>query len=266
MILVFGIFLVALVMTIAGRGGGNFYVPLLVLSGMSMHRAAATGQCILFLTTVAASLVFHTHKTVDWRLLLLLQPSVSLPALAGGYSAHLLPGGGLKIVFAGLLVLTAFLMLRPSEEILANTNRKQFGFWHRQFGDYEYVVNLWMVLPVGAAVGFIAGMVGISGGSFLDPLMVLACGVPMRVAVGTSNAMVSATALMGWIGHSAAGDFTASGIAPLIIAAVVGGLLGGMLSLRVQPVVLKKVFAYTTLAAAALMTVDAYMSRTGPGR
>lgn len=41
-------------------------------------------------------------------------------------------------------------------------------------------------------------MVGVSGGSFLVPLMVLACYVPMHVAVGTASTLIAAIALMGF--------------------------------------------------------------------
>jgi len=39
-------------------------------------------------------------------------------------------------------------------------------------------------------------MVGVSGGSFLVSLMVLACGVSMHTAVGTASTLIAATAFM----------------------------------------------------------------------
>ena len=250
---------ISVVMSMTGRGGGNFYVPILVACGLGMLAAATTGQCILFSTAVAASLVFHKSRSIDWKLALAIDPPTDVMALVGGYYAHLLPGGALKFVFAGLLVIAGFFMLKPAKDRpLANRNR--FGFWHRRFGEHEYVVNLWLVLPITAIAGLVAGMVGISGGSFKVPLMILACGVPVRVAVGTSAAMVAATALMGLVGHSAAGDFNATWAIPLSAAAVVGGVLGGALSLKTKPKNLKKVFAYTTLAAALFMVVNACLS------
>jgi len=253
------ILIISVVMSMTGRGGGNFYVPILVACGLGMLQAATTGQCILVSTAVAASLVFHKSRTIDWKLALVIDPPTDVMALVGGYYAHLLGGGALKFTFAGLLVIAGFFMLRPAKDRpLINKNR--VGFWHRRFGEYEYVVNLWLVLPITAITGLVAGVVGISGGSFKIPLMVLACGVPMRVAVGTSSAMVAATALMGLVGHSAAGDFNAAWAIPLSAVAVTGGLLGGALSLKTNPKNIKKVFAYTTLAAALFMMVNACLS------
>ena len=41
------IFLIAVFMTMAGRGGGNFYVIVQVFAGVSMQLAASTGQFIM---------------------------------------------------------------------------------------------------------------------------------------------------------------------------------------------------------------------------
>jgi len=99
-----------------------------------------------------------------------------------------------------------------------------------------------------------------AGGSFKIPPMVLIWGVPMRIAIGTSSAMVAATALMGFISHSAAGGLNLAWALPAAAAAVVGGLLGGPPSLKTDPDRLKKLFAYTTLAAALLMVTNAVLS------
>ena len=38
------IFIVAITMTMVGKGGGNFYVVILAIANIPMHQAAATGQ------------------------------------------------------------------------------------------------------------------------------------------------------------------------------------------------------------------------------
>jgi len=258
-IAIIAILVVSVLMSMTGRGGGNFYVPVLIACGLGMLQAATTSQCILVSTTVAAAVIFQKNRSIDWKLALIIDPPTDAMALAGGYYAHLLPGGILKIVFAALLVLSGLLMLRPAKN-RRHSDKNRFGFWHRKFGEHEYEVNLWLALPITAAIGLVAGMVGISGGSFKVPLMVLACGVPMRVAVGTSSAMVAATAFMGLIGHSAAGDFNLLWAIPLSITAVIGGILGGVFSVKTRPENLKKLFAYSTLAAALFMAINAYLS------
>jgi len=161
---------------------------------------------------------------------------------------------------AGLLVLAGFLMLIKIKERPIHTGKK-FGYWHRNFQGQSYVVNLWYTIPITALAGLAAGAVGISCGSFKVPLMVLLCGVPMRIAVGTSSAMVAATAIMGFIGHASQGHFEPKGAIPFAVIAVLGGLLGGKFALKTKSEKLKKIFAYTTLVAALFMLFNALFSR-----
>lgn len=253
------VFIIAIVMAMTGRGGGNFYVPVLIASGAAIHQAATTAQLILVATAIAALLIFQKHRTVDWKLALVIDPPTDVMAFIGGYYAHIFSGMVLKFVFAGLLVLATFVMLHPVTK-RTNGDKKRFGFWRRKYGSYRYVVNLWLALPITAATGFVAGMVGVSGGSFKIPLMVLVCGVPMRIAVGTSSAMVAATALMGFFGHTIGGDFDPTWAIPLAVVAVLGGLFGGKFSIRTSPENLKRIFTYTTLVAAIFMVLNALLS------
>lgn len=257
-IAILSILVISVLMSMTGRGGGNFYVPVLVACGLPMLQAATSAQCILLCTAMAAALVFQKGRSIDWKLAMVIDPPTDVMALVGGYYAHLLPGGVLKFVFAGLLLLSGLFMLRPVKN-RPLLKKKKFGFWHCKFGEYEYDVNLWLALPVTAVTGLIAGMVGISGGSFKVPLMVIGCGVPMRVAVGTSSAMVAATAFMGMVGHWAAGDFNTLWTVPMSAAAITGGLVGGVFSLKTKPKNLKNIFAFTTFGAALFMVINSWL-------
>ncbi|MBN2412849.1 sulfite exporter TauE/SafE family protein [candidate division KSB1 bacterium] len=252
------VFLLGCIMSMLGRGGGNFYVPLLLASGFSMTAAAANAQLILMTTALLATVVFQKYKTVDWKLALVLDPATDIMAFLGGYFAHHFMSVYLKCLFALLLMISAFFMLKPIRQKKRDTRQKA-GYWSRSFGQYQYQVNLWLAIPMTAAIGFLAGMLGISGGSFKIPLMVLMCGVPMHVAVGTSSAMVAFTALMGFSGHALAGDFQAKWILPLVSAAALGGLLGGKISIKVPPQRLKMLFVFTTILATFFMAANAFL-------
>ena len=181
-------------------------------------------------------------------------------ALFGGYLSAYVGGMELKLIMSGLLVIAGFCMFLKLKD-RSGAQPKRFGFWRRKFGDEEYTVNLWLALPVTAATGLAAGAVGISGGSFKVPLMVLACGVPMRIAVGTSSVMVAATAAMGLAGHAAQGHFNPHWALPMACVAVLGGIIGSRFALKTKPKNLKTLFAFTSLAAAAFMAFNAFLSK-----
>jgi len=249
-------FLVAVFMTMAGRGGGNFYVILQVLAGASMGLAASTGQFLMFSTAFAAMFIFSKHKTVSWPMAVFIGLTTSLMAFVGGVSASSFSGTSLKLIFSFMLVVASIFMLFPVRERKGDLP-SGLGFWRIRYDGEEYVINFWVALPVALATGFVAGMVGVSGGSFLIPLMVLGCRLPMHVAVGTASVMVAATALMGFLGHLASGGVDLSWVLPQAVMAILGGLIGSRLALKTKPRFLKLVFAVTTMVAAGLMFFNA---------
>lgn len=253
------IFCIATLMTMTGRGGGNFYVLALVLSGLTMHQAAAAGQFILFISAISATLIFGRSRKVEWKLVLILGSLTALTAFFGGLFSQYFSGKTLKFVFAFLLLIAAFLMLRPVKKRKVSSEKK-LGIWNLISNGNEYQINLKFALPLIIATGFGAGMVGVSGGSFLVPLMVLACGVPMDLAVGTSTTMVAGTALMGFIGHTLSGDFIPKTAIVLALAAAAGGLIGGSFALKTKPKMLKMLFALTSIGAALIIIFNALIT------
>jgi uncharacterized protein len=86
--------------------------------------------------------------------------------------------------------------------------------------------------------------------------MVMLCGIPMEIAIGTSSAMVTATALIGFLGHSINGQFDPQLAIPLAIVAIIGGVLGSKYAIKSKPKNLKNIFAATNLIAAVAMIIN----------
>jgi hypothetical protein len=255
------IFIVAVAMTMVGKGGGNFYIVILAIANVPMHEAATTGQFILFSASVAAMIVFQKNKTVSWVLAVLIGIFTSLSALGGGYFSHLFSGFSLKLIFAVMLLVAGIVMLIPVSEKHAISKSKHLGIISITSGTEIYTVNLWIAIPITVLTGFCSGMVGVSGGSFLVPLMVLACGVSMHTAVGTASTLIAITAFMGFTGHAVQGDFNPSWAIPLALTTVIGGILGGKFALKTKHKHLKQLFAYTNWLAALFMVINALHSK-----
>ena len=257
------ILIVAVTMTMVGKGGGNFYVVILALANIPMHQAATTGQFILFAASVAALIVFQKNKIVAWPLALFIGSLTALSALAGGYWSGLLSGFLLKIIFSCMLAIAGAMMLIPVSRNSVLSNDPHFGYWSVKSGGETYVVNIWIALPVTVLTGLASGMVGVSGGSFLVPLMVVACSVPMHIAVGTASTLIAITAFMGFVGHAVQGDFNPSLALPLAMITIAGGLLGGKFAIKTKPKHLKELFAYTNWVASLFMLINALYYRAG---
>jgi uncharacterized protein len=251
------ILVVAITMTMVGKGGGNFYVVILAMANVPMHQAATTGQFILFTASIAAMVIFQKNKSVSWALAILIGTFTALSALVGGYFSHLFSGFSLKLVFAAMLLVAGGVMLIPVPTDKKAPNEGSAGVIRIKSCGETHRVNLWVALPVTVLTGVSSGMVGVSGGSFLVPLMVLACGVPMHTAVGTASTLIAATALMGFTGHAIQGDFNPTWAIPLAVITVIGGVIGGKFALKTKPKHLKKLFAFTNWLAAIFMIINA---------
>lgn len=250
------IFALTVVMIMSGRGGGNFYVAAFVLLGVPMHTASTTSQFILLVSALMGAIVFGKARTMSWPLVIFFSALNASMAFVGGFMAHSFGGTLLKIILSVLLFIAGIAMLFPEKQA-HKAAVSRFGHWNIQEGDNLYVINLWVAVPLTLATGFFSGMVGISGGSFLVPLMVVGCGVPVRTAVGTATAMLAATALTGLVGNALHGGFDMALALPCGAVAVIGGLIGSKIALKTKPKSLKTISGILTIIAAIFMLANA---------
>ncbi len=89
----------------------------------------------------------------------------------------------------------------------------------------EISTNVFLLLGLGGAVGFLSGMFGIGGGFLMTPLLIF-LGIPPTVAVGTGTNLIVASSVSGMMAHWRRGnvDFRMGGI--FLIGGVGGAWLG----------------------------------------
>jgi uncharacterized membrane protein YfcA len=254
------ILLLAVFMVMTGHGGGNFFIIALVLAGIDMHIAATSVQFILFTAALFAMLAFGRRKFVEWKLAVLMGMLIGISAFAGGLFSKYVDEKPLKLILSVLLFVLAILMMKPVKEKKTQEFKTGWKYWSAKSFDNTatYYINLLIVVPIVLSFGFVAGMVGISGGSFMVPLLVLSCSVPIKNAVATASTLVAVSALFGFAGHVISGHFDYRIAVPLAIGGAIGGLIGGSIAIKSKPKLLKILFAVTTLAAAVIM---AYTNR-----
>ncbi|MFA7115979.1 MAG: sulfite exporter TauE/SafE family protein [Bacteroidales bacterium] len=247
------IMVIAFFMTMTGRGGGNFYMLALVISGVSMKVGAPASQFILMCSSLMAAIFFSKHKMNHWKLIIVLGVLIFISAMAGGYFGGLFNEKILKIVFAIIMFIAAIFILKKPK--LRPRKEKAWIIDLTSNGE-TYQVNLIITIPIVLATGFLSGMVGVSGGSFLVPLMLLTMNIPMQIAVGTSTTLVSLSAAAGFIGHLGAGAVDWSLALPLAIGGIIGGFAGAKVALKSKPKNLKYLFAGTQFVASILMIIN----------
>jgi len=254
------VLILAIPFSMVGQGGGSTYVPVLLVAGMSFYTASTTSLFIIMMASLGATLVFGRKKTVDWKLLFAIVPLAILGSFAGGYVAQFVSVTVLKIIFAAVLIIAAFFMLRPVKEGQTPSFMPRWKPWNRTCGEHQYQVSMGLLIPAMGLAGFIAGMIGVGGGLFVLPLLILLFGCPTRIAIGVSSTYVGIAALPGFVGHLVGGSAFNIWIAlPLAAAAFAGASLGPRLSLKTSLPRLRVILAIVLIALAVWMAVNIFM-------
>ena len=90
----------------------------------------------------------------------------------------------------------------------------------------EMSVNVFLLIGMGAAVGFLSGMFGVGGGFLMTPLLIF-IGVPPPVAVGSEANQIAATSVSGVLAHWRRGNVDFK-MGLVLLAGGVVGAVGGV--------------------------------------
>lgn len=104
---------------------------------------------------------------------------------------------------------------------------------------------------IGLAGGLVSGLFGVGGGVLFVPLLILLLNMNTHVAVGTSLAAIVPTALVGGFRHLRVGQVDLKTALFLALFAMAGAWLGAGISLGLDIVALRKLFALFLVVLAA---------------
>ncbi|HZB89628.1 MAG TPA: sulfite exporter TauE/SafE family protein [Terracidiphilus sp.] len=217
-------FLIALFIALTGVGAGTVTVPILVLF-LNVPAAVAVGIGLMFSAAVKLILVpaQMVRGTIAWRTLgFMLLGGIPGVLIGSLLLKHLVTAGSqntLNAILGAILVGTASWQLlfsfRPMKEHTARADRSP--------------LLAWLMLPVGAEVGFSSAGAGALGSAALLSLTPLA---PAQV-VGTDIAFGFLVSLAGsgahWFSHAEAPSL----LLRLIAGGVIGAIFGTVLSTHV---------------------------------
>lgn len=92
----------------------------------------------------------------------------------------------------------------------------------------EMSVNVFLILGMGGAIGFLSGLFGVGGGFLMTPLLIF-IGVPPAVAVGTEANQIVASSVSGVLAHWRRGNVDIKMGVVLLIGGLIGSFLGVIL-------------------------------------
>jgi uncharacterized membrane protein YfcA len=134
----------------------------------------------------------------------------------------------------------------------------------------DFILYLSVLLLTGALVGFASGLLGVGGGFIMVPIqffLLTSLGVDpttaIRVAFGTSLAVILPTAISGALGHARRGAVLFRPMMLMGISGLIAALIGGTVAANTPGVYLKIIFGILVLISGIWMLIAKYPEISG---
>ena len=112
-----------------------------------------------------------------------------------------------------------------------------------------------IAIALGVGTGIVSGMLGVGGGIFMVPGMVLFLGMTQHVAEGTSLLVIIPTALVGAFTHFRHGYVLLLAAAILGAGGILGALIGSHIALAVPSHTLRIIFVVYLILMGVRMVI-----------
>ena len=236
--LVILICLVALVYASVGHGGASGYLATMSLLAYTPTAMASSALLLNLLVASTACLTFWRAGHGSFQLL--------WPFIVGSVPGALI-GGWLPVsartygwlLAAALLVAAGRLCLPSIRQV-------------------ELLVRprLFSAVSVGVGIGLLSGVVGVGGGIFLSPLMMLLRWADPKQTAAASAGFIVANSAAGLTGRFMAGRLVMGSLVPLVVAAFAGGVVGSRLGANhFSGVWLRRLLAVVLVVAAGKLAL-----------
>lgn len=232
-------FIIAFTYSSVGLGGGSAYTALMAVVGINTLAIPMISLTLnLFVTTIGSyNFIRNRHGKIKLILPFLIS---SMPM------AYL--GGSLKIspdIFHWLLLVSlVFVALRiyfwQNTTIKLNLNQKE-----------KIIISL----LAGSILGLIAGIVGIGGGIYLVPLIIILGLGTEKEAAACGVIFIWLNSFSGLLARLQHNPIDLTSYIPLIVAVLIGGTLGSFMgSSKFSPKVMEKILGSVILITIFLLT------------
>ncbi len=225
------LFLIALMYSSVGHGGGSGYLALMALAGISVAWSKPIVLCMNCVVSLIAFVQYFRSGYFNTRLFLW----VAITSIPAAYLGALMPlsDHSYRILLGSVLLLVSLRFLIP---LPSPSGEKK--------------APVYLLLLIGAGIGFLSGMIGIGGGVLLTPLVLLMGWAPMKQTASVSALFIFVNSVSGLLALFKKGISFDYQSCILLLVACGGGLLGSWLGARKWNVeILRKVLSIGLMIA-----------------
>ncbi|MFA6288747.1 MAG: sulfite exporter TauE/SafE family protein [Opitutaceae bacterium] len=205
--LILPLFVVAVLYGAVGHGGASGYLAVMALAGIAPAVMKPTALTLNLAVSLIGTVLFFRAGHFAWRLFWPFAVT-SIPfAFLGGRLD--LPTHVFKLVLALALGFAALRLLLPAPKAT----------------DLRPAPFVWLLIA-GAIMGLASGLIGVGGGIFLTPLLLLARWSDTKTAAAVSAPFIFVNSAAGLAGHSASLHNLPAAWPLLALTVVIGGFIG----------------------------------------
>lgn len=230
-LIILAIFIVAVLYSSVGHGGASGYLAVMALLSAPPLQTRPSALVLNLFVASIGTFQFARAGFFSWSLFWPFAVTSMPFAFIGGMIS--LPTNVHKIVLGVVLLLAA---LRLAWKLTSSDEIKQ--------------PKLAVCLAIGAIIGLLSGLVGVGGGIFLTPILLLGNWSETKTAAGVSAAFILVNSAAGLAGNYAQVTTLPREVWFWIAAAVGGGIVGSTLGAKkFDSLTLRRVLAAVLLFA-----------------
>lgn len=263
-----------------GVGGGFLITPLLIFYNIPPAIAVATGANQVIASSFSGALAHLKRGTVDIKLgLVLLVGGIFGSTIGAAVFAFLRAFGQLDLVVSllyvaflgtvgGMMLIESLNAIRQARSGSPPALRRpgQHNWIHKlplkmRFRTSKLFVSVIPVLGLGAAIGFLAAIMGVGGGFIMVPAMIYLLKVPTNVVIGTSLFQIMFVTAYTTIVQSTFNQTVDIVLAFLLmVGGVAGAQYGAKIGQKLRGDQLRALLALLVLAVAVRLAFDLFVA------
>jgi uncharacterized membrane protein YfcA len=214
-------FAISFVYSSVGFGGGSSYTAILILAGISIFSVPPIS---LVLNVIVSCMAFLSYIKAQY-----FSPKLSLPFLSSipfaFYTGQMiLPQKTITIIFI-ITLFAASAALLTSKRATKNQQESEM----KRSTNLNYIKMAIIGIPIGALLGSVAGLVGIGGGIWLSPLLILTGLANPKQSAATASLFILTNSISGFAAHSISKPLDLYFLLPLACVVLAGGIIGSRL-------------------------------------
>ena len=246
-----------MVSTIAGIGGGVFFVSIIDILFFipDFNMAVDTSTFIILFSSLAGFITYLRQKRTRIKLSLFF----SVFSITGSVLATILfsiisiDSSVLKILFAVTLLIAGFNMIYKAKKAKKGANKIEVNHNEFSLNDEVHKISFKKTIPLFILAGFTANLLGIGGGIINTPTLNIVLSFPIHNSTAISTSVIFFTAIYNTIIKSLIGQIDYLIGIFIAIGSILGAIIGAKLSKKMPKVFLQFFVAIILIGLALRM-------------